>query len=157
MSQDRFKDGREHRFTISAPSETDPVLIVCPTCAKKAVVLPLGNNKVRASCLECGYSADKSTDSRTFYWYDDNPGDGYFGFDLYLRVDCAGHSLWAFNRAHLSFLESYVSASLREREQDAETGWRNSSLASRLPKWIKSSKNRNALLKAIAELKSLLN
>lgn len=156
MSNIRFKDGREHRLTISKPTEADPVLIVCPKCSSKAVVIPLGEDKVRASCVECGYTMDKSSNGRTFYWNSDNPTDGHFGFDLWLRTNCVGNSLWAFNKEHLKFLESYVSANLREREEDEELGWRNASLASRLPKWIKSSKNRIALLKAINELKAKL-
>jgi len=86
--------------------------------------------------------------------FKENPTDGYFGFDLWLKTSCVGHSLWAFNIKHLEFLESYVSAKLREREEGEKFGWHNSSLASRLPKWIKSSKNREALLKALNELKS---
>ena len=154
MSNIRFKDGREHRFTISKPTEADHVLIACPKCSSKAVVVPLGEDKVRASCVECGYTKDKSSNGRSFYWNDDNPTDGYFGFNLWLRTDSVGNSLWAFNNEHLEFLGSYVSASLRERTKDEEWGWCNSSLASRLPKWIKSSKNRGALLKAINELKT---
>ncbi|MCW8875904.1 MAG: hypothetical protein OQK04_19230 [Kangiellaceae bacterium] len=154
MSNIRFKDGREHRFTISKPAEADPVLIFCPKCSSKAVVVPLGKDNVRASCAECGYTEDKSSNERSFYWYDDNPTDGYFGFNLWLKIDCAGNSLWAFNNEHLELLESYVSANLRERTKDEELGWRNSSIASRLPKWIKSSKNRGVLLKAINELKA---
>jgi ribosomal protein S27AE len=154
MSINRFKDGREHRFTISKPTEIDPVLIACPKCLSKAVVVPVGEEKVRASCSECGYTTEKSSNGRSFYWHGENPTDGYFGFNLWLRTDCIGNSLWAFNKEHLTFLESYVSAKLRERTKDEELGWRNSSLASRLPKWIKSSKNRDALLKAINKLKS---
>ncbi len=59
MSNIRFEDGREHRFTISKPTEADPVLIACPKCSSKAVVIPLGEDKVRASCVECGYTTDK--------------------------------------------------------------------------------------------------
>ncbi|MDY6934102.1 MAG: hypothetical protein SVZ03_07755 [Spirochaetota bacterium] len=62
--------------------------------------------------------------------------------------------MWAFNIRHLEFLESYVSARLREREKDERLGWHNSSLASRLPKWLKPAKNREAILKAIYELKA---
>ncbi|MEP4888847.1 MAG: hypothetical protein ABJV04_02375 [Aliiglaciecola sp.] len=154
MSDTRFKDGREHRFTISKPTEVDPVLISCPKCSSKAVVIPFGEDKVRASCTKCGYSIDKSSNGRAFDWGGENPTDGYFGFNLWLRIDCIGNSLWAFNIRHLEFLESYVSATLRERTKDDEKGWSNASLGSRLPKWIQASKNRDALLKAISELKS---
>ena len=155
MGNIRFKNGREDRFTISKPTETDPVLIACPKCFSKAEVVLIGEDKVRASCFECGYTKDKSSNQLSFYGYD-NATDGYFGFSLWLRADCAGNSLWAFNDKHLTFLESYVSANLRERTKDEEWGWSNSSLASRLPKWIKLSKNRDALLKALNELKSMV-
>lgn len=153
MSNIRFQDKREHRFEISKPTSDDPVLIVCPKCAAKAVVIPLGEDKVRASCLACAFSADRSTNGRAFYWHDEDPGDGYFGYHLWLTSECDGHSLWAFNVQHLELLEAYVSANLRERDQDEKLGWRNASIASRLPKWLKSAKNREVVLKAIHELK----
>jgi uncharacterized metal-binding protein (TIGR02443 family) len=39
-------------------------LIACPKCSSKAVVIPLGEDKVRASCVECGYTMDKSSKNR---------------------------------------------------------------------------------------------
>lgn len=41
--------------------------------------------------------------------------DPYFGMPLWLATDCGPHDLWAYNEAHLSLLESYVAANLRER------------------------------------------
>lgn len=38
-----------------------------------------------------------------------------------------------------NIITSYVGATLRGRAEDDELGWANSSLASRLPKWIKSA------------------
>lgn len=139
---------------MSKPTETDPELIVRPKCSSKAVVIPLADENVRASCFECAHSVDKSSNGRSFYWYDGNPTDGYFGFNLWLKTECNGHSLWAFNIKHLEFLESYITAELRERNKDEESGWSNSSVASRLPRWLKSAKNRDDLLKAIAVLKA---
>ncbi|MDT0581815.1 hypothetical protein [Brumicola blandensis] len=156
MTNHRFKENREHRFTISKPTNNEPVLVVCPKCESKSSVVPHGEDKVRCTCFSCGYTSTKSSNGRTFYWYDENPTDGYFGFNLWLRIDCNGNSLWAFNQTHLQFLESYVGATLRERVEDDELGWSNSSLASRLPKWIKSAKNREPILNAISKLKSKL-
>jgi hypothetical protein len=59
--------------------------------------------------------------------------------------------LWAYNAEHLDFLEEYVRASIREREPN-----RNASLASRLPAWLKSAKNREAVLAACAALRRRL-
>ena len=154
MSENRFKENREHRYDISEPTEKGPVLVVCPKCGEKSSVTLHGDTEVKCTCFSCGYTKTKPLNGRSFYWYEENPTDGYFGFDLWLRTTCVGKSLWAFNTRHLEFLESYVGAVLRERSRDEKWGWHNSSLASRLPKWLKSSKNREPILKAINELKA---
>ena len=55
----------------------------------------------------------------------------------------------------MQLFEAYIKADLRQRRQN-ENGWRNASLASRLPKWIKSYKNREQLIKAIDKLREKL-
>ena len=55
------------------------------------------------------------------------------------------------NLEHLDFLERYVESDLRERVPNI-----NKSLASRLPQWIKSSKNRGEVLKGISRLRMKL-
>jgi hypothetical protein len=77
--------------------------------------------------------------------------DWYFGLPLWLQISCCRETLWAYNYKHLEFIENYVSANLRERTPNL-----NKSVASRLPKWIKSAKNRDEILKAIKKLKSKL-
>jgi hypothetical protein len=154
MSNSRYLEGKQNRFTIGEPATEDPVLIVCPKCSGKAMVVPLRENKIRATCHHCGFTSEKSADKRTFCWHDENPGDGYFGFALWLTTSCCGNSLWAFNNKHLELLESYVAATLRERQVDEKRGWRNASFGSRLSKWIKSAKNREAILKSVNELKA---
>ena len=49
------------------------------------------------------------------------------------------------------FLERYVSADLRERTPNA-----NRSMASRLPRWIKSAKHRDEVMRAIRRLRATL-
>jgi hypothetical protein len=71
---------------------------------------------------------------------------------LWLKTNCCGNTLWAYNKEHLDFLESYVSASIREQVPNI-----NKSLASRLPTWIKSAKNRETVLKCINKLRKKLN
>jgi hypothetical protein len=65
------------------------------------------------------------------------PYDWYFQLPLWLQTPCCGQILWAYNADHLAFLFSYVTADLREGNPH-----RNQSLASRLPGWMKSGKNR---------------
>lgn len=73
--------------------------------------------------------------------------DPYFGLPLWLRADVRGETLWAYNRDHLSFLDAYVRATLRQRAPK-----HNASLASRLPPWMKTAKMRHDVLDAIARL-----
>ena len=78
-----------------------------------------------------------------------------FGYPVWLQSDCCGETLYALNYEHLQFLEDYVSAKIRERgiENKEEFYYRNRTLESRLPQWIKSAKNRERILKTIENLK----
>lgn len=79
------------------------------------------------------------------------PSDPYFGFPLYLQASCCGHTFWAFNLAHLRYLEDYIQAELREC---GYTHYR--SVISRLPKWMKSAKHRDEVLRCIGKVKASL-
>jgi hypothetical protein len=68
-----------------------------------------------------------------------------------LQVATRHGVLVAWNEAHLDYLESYIAGHLR-REQVGD-GVRNRSVLSRLPAWVKSAKNRDELIKAIARLR----
>ena len=155
MKPERYFDNHEHRFEITAPKNDDPILVVCPQCNSKALVLPNTKDSVKCVCTKCSFNQTKSNKSRSLGWRMDIPHDGYFRFDLWLQIYCCGHSLYAFTQRHLDLLETYIKADLRERKPD-ENGWRNSSVASRLPKWIKSYKNREQLIKAIQKLRKRL-
>ncbi len=88
--------------------------------------------------------------SFSLFWKPLGQGSGQdpsFGCDLWYMTPCMGHLLWAFNEEHLRFLRSYVSVSLRQRDPG-----RNASLASRLPGWMLSGKNRAEVLKCIDRL-----
>jgi hypothetical protein len=65
--------------------------------------------------------------------------------------------LWAYNARHLEALESFALSDLRERRRDADHGWSNAAFTSRMPKWIKSAKNRPEVEKAMARLKERLD
>ena len=82
----------------------------------------------------------------------DEPFDPHFGYGLWLQTRCAGNVLWAYNHQHLEFIRAYVASSLRERTPNT-----NSSLASRLPKWLKSAKNRQAVERAVKRLEARID
>jgi hypothetical protein len=81
--------------------------------------------------------------------------DGYFGLQLWLQAPCCGHVLWAYNRRHLSLIEQYVAALLREHHRRPDFGWHNNSLVNRLPEWMIVAKHRQAVLHAIRKLKDI--
>jgi hypothetical protein len=73
--------------------------------------------------------------------------------ELWLRVGCCGHTLWARSVGHLHFLESYVAASLRERLQ---ANWPDREYLATLPKWLCLAKNRAAVLRGFTALRARL-
>jgi hypothetical protein len=77
--------------------------------------------------------------------------DWYFGYPLYLQIACCGRTLLAYHLEHLEYIKNYVEAELRENRPN------DLSLESSLPLWLKSSKNRDAVLKAISKLEQKAN
>lgn len=75
------------------------------------------------------------------------PVDPYFNLPLWFRADVRGECLWAYNRDHLAFLDTFLRARIRQRSPNA-----NASLASRLPGWMKTATLRPLVLRAISRL-----
>jgi hypothetical protein len=75
--------------------------------------------------------------------------DPFFYLPLWLKTDFEGHSIWAYNLEHLHFLRQHIEAKLRERNGQELS---NKSIASRLPRWMTSKKNREIILKKMDEL-----
>jgi hypothetical protein len=143
----------------------DEFLVVCPKCAKMARVLvdeaalelmskkkteQFRNKMFAPRRLVCGNCAHSNHWTGT----EISVGSGvdwYFRAPLWLQISCCGETLWAYNRDHLELLEQFVGAKLRERTNKG----RNSFL-SKLPQWIKSAKNREEILRAIARMRATL-
>ncbi|MBL7684238.1 MAG: hypothetical protein JNK00_12835 [Flavipsychrobacter sp.] len=128
--------------------------VVCPSCSKKAIVTNAVNaddnisKYARIVCVYCGYSKMKQY---KYYNIHRTGIDPYFQLPLWLMTECGGHILWAYNESHLDFLKNFIEA--KHRERDIREMY-NGSLASRLPQWMTSSKNKEAILKAINHLLS---
>jgi hypothetical protein len=147
---DRFVDDGSTIYDFG-----EEFLVVCPKCKSLAKITSPEtdseklNNKLFAPrkvlCLSClfreTWSGKQISVGGNFDWY--------FKLPLWLQISCCGETFWAYNYRHLRFLENYVAAKLRERKKPNITR----STASRLPQWIKSAKNRDEVLKAIAKLK----
>jgi hypothetical protein len=136
------------------------VLLVCPRCAGPAVSKPLdpaareSAAPRRLVCRRCGHLQESRTPAVAGLARVGH--DDYFRLPLWLATPCCGELLWALNARHLAALENFALAQLRERRRDPEHGWSNQSFASRLPKWIKSAKNRPEAEKALARLRARL-
>lgn len=146
----RFKDTGEWLYQF-----TDLFLVRCPRCDKCARVVlkeppPQGSGYAdmvfaprRLVCPSCGYTGE---------WQGKEVGateiatDFYFHLPLWIQTTCCSETLWAFNARHLDFLEAYVSAELRE-------GQGHGTVASKLPRWLMSAKNRNEVLRCIGRLR----
>lgn len=140
------------------------VLVACPRCARPARVFATAGAEGffrarhwRMVCPTCGHHQDKSSDCRTVY--SGRRGGVYdpvFGLPLWLqRSCCRGNLLWAYNLEHLSFVESFVAATIRERSDAvrAGDGYRRMSMVAKLPSWLKSAEHRDEIPEAVQHLK----
>ena len=139
-----------HRLAPDAPA-IGHVAGQCPACGRKLAFdrkIRSGTTNVAVRCDDCG------TPSRhpvKFERWTERPSAPQFrGLDLWLQTECTGHTLWALEETHLDFLERYVAATVREQAPG------NSSLASRIPAWIKAAKNRQAVLSGLVRLRATL-
>lgn len=149
-------DDRSVVAARSKDSFDDRLVVDCPGCGGMAVITPLGEVAAprdrafaarRMVCLACGATRDRPVTP---------PGqiaDPFMGLAPRLRAETRHGVLVAWNEAHLDYLEHYLAGRLRTETPDATTGVRNASVISRLPAWVKSAKNRDAVLKAIARLR----
>ena len=141
------------RFTDDGKSIYDflfEFFVECPQCSKFAVLKSFPDEKGSylfyekrsLVCENCGFIKP----------YKHTPGPVGSDFPLWLKAKCCGETLWAYNLQHLNHIESYVRADIRSNFP-SEDGWKNSSMISRLPKWIKDGSNRSDILKCIEKLK----
>ena len=134
----RFRDTGETLYGLRSE-----VLVVCPSCGGCARVV-----EGRGICPSCAWTA---LPSRKGFAYG-TPHDPFLDLPLWLATDVGGETLWAFNAEHLDLLESFVSATLRERVPERE----GFTLVEKLPAWMKAAKNRDAVLGGIARLRERL-
>ncbi|WP_427873194.1 hypothetical protein [Flavobacterium sp. MMS24-S5] len=110
--------------------------------------------KCRVKCPYCGFHEEWKPKIREFL-QDSKIEDGlvreqHYNLPLWFQKDIGGNVFWAYNQDHIDYLERYIQADLRERNSKANY---NSSLVSRLPQFVKASKNREKLLKILKKWK----
>ena len=120
------------------------VYVICPKCGKQAVVTRLSEQKpdylenTKVTCNQCGFNQTSNGNVIS-----------YFNLSYWLQIECEGQILWAYNYEHLNFLKKHIGANLRERNGAPVF---NSSIGSRLPRWMTSKKNRTKVLQCLEKL-----
>ena len=134
--------------------------MTCPKCGSAGTVRPVTAPPAKPR----GYffSARRFQCSGCHHRAESRPGalaiggacDPYLRLALRLQTPTRHGLLYAYNAAHLDWIEAFVAAPLRERR--IADGIANRSVASRLPPWVKSAKNREEVLRALARLRRRL-
>ncbi|MFI5843749.1 hypothetical protein ACIA8K_29010 [Catenuloplanes sp. NPDC051500] len=143
----------------------DDILVRCPVCSGAASVRPdrtAGEQRLaglhrRVTCSGCGhvqYWSAPQRDSGYLLPHLSGPEDPYFGFPLWLRTEFRGRLFWAYNADHLTLLERYLTAGLRERGPAFSCC--EMSMLEQLPAWMKAGKHRGGLLRAVWLLRARL-
>ncbi|NMO95331.1 hypothetical protein [Paenibacillus lemnae] len=140
----RFNDTGESIYSFF---ENYDKLIECPDCQRCII---LKQNNFIICCNNCGYLNDIKSMGNVVASWGKNEGICY-NHKLWLRIPCCGEELWAFNKEHLEYLEGYITSKIRSRKPNI-----NQSVASRLPTWMKESKNKLQISRAIEQLKKRL-
>jgi len=139
----------------------DRILVDCPQCGGLAIVrleepnddrqsigwvVPLVTAARRMTCTRC--AAHRRQGARAW----SRPA---MGLPLRLTAATRHGTLYAYNEDHLDYIEDYVRSGLR-REIVEPGKFRNASIASRLPRWVKAASNRGEMLKAIETMRRKL-
>lgn len=148
MSDHRFKD--QHKTLNDFQNE---VWVHCLQCYKQTVArLLTEDKKARITCAHCGNHKEVSTliaYNNGSYYELKQATHTYFGASLWFAHPFKNDVFWAYNRAHLEYLENYISAKLREHKDRTHF-----TLLEKLPKFYHDAKNRDSLLKIIEKLKN---
>ncbi|WP_166246554.1 hypothetical protein [Paenibacillus turpanensis] len=122
-------------------------LLECPECLH---CIKLRKDSSILNCYNCGFQKNLRHNGLFAALWGRNDGIVY-GCKLFLRTRACGHELWAFNKEHLDYLEGYISNLNRHKKPNI-----NQSVASRMPDWMKSSRNRVKLINALKKLRRKL-
>lgn len=126
------------------------VNLPCKTCGSR---ISNSTEPTKKPYINSDITCDVCNSKRTYElkWYryrKDRTTDPYFGFDLWIQTTIKNNVLWLYNLDHLEYLKAYIASKLRE-----DNGRHKYSMITNLPQWIKSSKNREVIVKKLNTLK----
>lgn len=142
----------------------EEILVCCPRCENCARITLAESRdekyfyiifaKRRLLCAQCGLMREWKETTFGFNERASLLRDPYFDALLWFQMDCCGNTLWAVDRAHLSAMEQFVQAGLREQKYISDYEHTiHGSLGNVLPRWMKIAKHREDVLACIAKLK----
>ncbi len=139
------------------------ILVRCNRCSGAARLIRLYDDRQqllghRFVCALCGCNRDwRRDEDGGIRCPSGGPNLQWFDLTLWLQTGCRGETLWAYNLPHVEFLETYIGAELRERSHNSDWGWANSSMQSRLPKWMLDAHHRADVIAGLGRLRALHN
>lgn len=151
----RFHDDGRSRFGY-----LDEILVTCPKCGAAGRIAAFDGAPAQSTghfaprrfqCSGCHHRTESRGGMVAFRA---DARDPYLGLPLRLQAPTRHGVLHAYNAAHLDWIEGFVAAGLRERR--IGDGMANRSIASRLPAWVKSAKNRDDVVRALARMRRRL-
>ena len=119
----------------------------CNNCGEKIKFSQIVNERkdyINIRCNACNAShkfEPKISEYNSFYVIIEKYG-------LWYTENFRGNHFWAYNDDHLKYIENYIKAGLRQRHNRLGV-----TLVERLPKFVKSAKNRNDLIKLIEKMR----
>ena len=129
----------------------EEVAVACPKCHNKALAtVNYEEKKAKLTCTHCGFYDVKET-LFTHMGYNAQyvaEASAYFDAEPWYYASFKNDIFFAYNEAHLLYLEQYIGAKLREHKDRTHF-----TLLEKLPKFYHEAKNREALLKLIEKLK----
>lgn len=129
--------------------------VVCPKCGSTALVHST-DTEAKCTCSSCGKVEHKYLEKPQYAFSTRRTGqvevDPFFHHQLALIEQTPSGNIWVYNADQLQHLKSYISAKLREKKEVDKYFSYYISYFHKLPAWVKSSKNRDDLLKKITIL-----
>ncbi|MDA6071354.1 hypothetical protein NJT12_17175 [Flavobacterium sp. AC] len=110
--------------------------------------------KYKAKCPHCNFQEEWKPKIEEFLQnskvVDGLAKEKYYNLPLWFQKEVNGDIFWAYNEEHINYLERYIKADLRERNNN---GGYHMTMVSRLPKFVKEAKSREKLLKILEKWK----
>lgn len=130
----------------------------CSNCFEyyefESQILNAEPQKNKAKCPHCNFQEELEPKIKQVLKnrriFDGLRREQWYNFPLWFQKEFNGEVFWAYNLDHIDYLERYIKADLRERNN---RGSGNGTMASRLLQFVKAAKNREKLLKILKKWK----